>query len=98
MIVNKMENTVCNECVPEFHPSNWFTRYDSFIFFYSSSNFYSKKRYIWNFEIIVFPSIFLLYVFLAQLLYSFFSKIYEFSCLIRFYVRPPFLYKFFMLP
>lgn len=33
MIVNKMENTVCNECVPEFHPSNWFTRYDSFIFF-----------------------------------------------------------------
>lgn len=100
MIVNKMENTVCNECVPEFHPSNWFTRYDSFIFFFL---FFFKflqqgKDYIWNFEIVVSPSIFLLYVFLAQLLYSFLSKIYEFSCLIRFYVRPPFLYKFFMLP
>lgn len=49
MIVNKMENTVCNECVPEFHPSNWFTRYDSFIFFfYSSSNFYSKEKIIFG--------------------------------------------------
>lgn len=36
MIVNKMENTVCNECVPEFHPSSWFIRYDLSLFSRSS--------------------------------------------------------------
>lgn len=68
MIVNKIENTVCNVCVPEFYPrSGSFSRLFSFFYFGDDSTTGLEQRIV-----VCLPLLFLLYVFLVWLLCSLF--------------------------